>query len=489
MPVSEPIVVAGAGPVGLSLALGLARRGVRSVVLEKKPQLSTHSKAVLVTPRTLEIFHEWRVLETFKSAGEWLEVLSPVDSRTGEEVLCVDFSALRPISSAAGICVLPQNETERLLYEICVASGLVEVRFGHAITTFDSDDSGVRVRVQGPEDQYVLESSLLCGCDGAHSTVREGLGLHLEGKTYPAHAILADVRIEDERDARPWPRIDLHAQGFAFAVRFASGYWRIVLAQKGEAVDEIPSPEFVHARVHDLIGEGPSEIVWSSGFKIHCRNAPHFRIGRILLLGDAAHLNSPAGGQGMNAGIQDAHNLAWKIERILKGGDAELFLKSYDAERFDAITRDVDVATDRLTRFGVTGPTWMRSAALFLLKRLIPRPGVTRRATSSLGMLNLRYDESDLIDASGGRYLPDVELGDGLRLRQALGTQGGLVEITQDTRKLTVADATYDLSSDASAEIAKAGGPFIAVRPDHVVAYSGGSRERAESYLALLRVP
>ncbi|HWA81969.1 MAG TPA: FAD-dependent monooxygenase, partial [Fimbriimonadaceae bacterium] len=305
----------------------------------------------------------------------------------------------------------------------------------------------------------------------------------------PAHAILADVRIEDQRDALPWPRVDLHGSGFAFAVRFSPGNWRLVLAQKGEAEEKEPSPEFIHAQIHDLIGEGPSEILWSSGFKIHCRNAPHFRIGRILLLGDAAHLNSPAGGQGMNAGIQDVHNLAWKTERILKGADAELYLKSYDAERYDAITRNVDAATDRLTRFGVTGPVWMRSIALALAKRLIPKLTFARRAATAFGMLNLRYDESDLIDSTGGRYLPDIELGDGLRLRTAIGPQGGLVEVTQDGRKLSVADETYDLSADASAEIAKAGGPFLAVRPDHVVAYSGGARERAEAYLALLRVP
>ncbi|HWA83642.1 MAG TPA: FAD-dependent monooxygenase, partial [Fimbriimonadaceae bacterium] len=191
MPENAPIVIAGAGPVGLALALGLARRAIRSIVLEKRPELSAHSKAVLIAPRTLEIFHEWRILETFKSVGEWLEEVRPVDAATGGEILCLDFSTLRPISAAPGVCILPQNETERLLYDVCQASGFVEIRFGHAVTAFDSDENGVRIRVQGPEGQYVLESPLLCGCDGAHSAVREGLGLHLEGKTYPAHAILA----------------------------------------------------------------------------------------------------------------------------------------------------------------------------------------------------------------------------------------------------------------------------------------------------------
>lgn len=484
---SPPIVIAGAGPVGLSLAIGLARRGVKSVVVEQKPELSTHSKAVLITPRTLEIFHEWRVLETFKAAGEWLDEVRPIDAATGEDILHLDLSILRPISAAAGVCILPQNETERLLHEMCLATGLVEVRFGHTVSAFDSDERGVRVRVQAADGQYVLESGFLCGCDGAHSSVREGLGLHLEGKTYPAHAILADVLIQDERDAAPWPRVNLYTRGFAFAVRFKQGYWRIVIAAPGEAPEENPPPEYIHAKVHELLGEGPSEIVWSNRFKLHCRNAPHFRVGRVLLLGDAAHLNSPAGGQGMNAGIHDAHNLAWKIHRIVNGANPEPFLKSYDAERFDAITRSVDVATERLTNFGILKPAWMRSIGLWALNRMFGRGRLARSVARGFGMLDLRYDESDLIDASGGRFLPDIELGDGLRLRAALGVEGGLVEITQDGRKLCIGEATYDLSAEASKEIAKAGGPFLTVRPDHVIAYSGGSRERAEAFVAAMK--
>lgn len=484
---SPPIVIAGAGPVGLSLALGLARRGVKSIVLEQKPELSTHSKALLISSRTLEIFHEWRVLETFKSAGEWLEEVRPIDAATGEDILHIDLSSLRPISAASGVCILPQNQTERLLHEMCLATGLVEIRFGHALSAFDSDENGVRVRVQAADGQYVLESGFLCGCDGAHSAVREGLGLHLEGKTYPAHAILADALIQDERDAKPWPRVNLHSKGFAFTVRFKQGYWRIVVAAPGEAPEESPTPEYLHAKVHELLGEGPSEIVWSNRFKLHCRNAPHFRVGRVLLLGDAAHLNSPAGGQGMNAGIQDAHNLAWKIDRISKGANAELFLKSYDAERFDAITRNVDVATERLTHVGILSPAWVRSMAIWVLNRLSGGRRMHRNVGKRLGMLDLRYDESDLIDASGGRYLPDIELGDGLRLRAALGVEGGLVETTQDGRKLSVGDATYDLSAQASEEMSKVGGPFLVVRPDHVIAYAGGSRERAEAFAAAVK--
>src|SRR5207302_1262149 len=119
-------------------------------------------------------------------------------------------------------------------------------------------------RIESAEGQYVLESEYLCGCDGGHSAVREGLGLHLDGKTYEAHAILADVRIDDERDKLPWPRANPHVPNLSFAVRFKSGHWRIIFAAKGATDEGPPSAEFVQAKVDELIGKGPVEIVWSS---------------------------------------------------------------------------------------------------------------------------------------------------------------------------------------------------------------------------------
>jgi 2-polyprenyl-6-methoxyphenol hydroxylase-like FAD-dependent oxidoreductase len=363
----------------------------------------------------------------------------------------------------------------------------VDIRFGHEVVAFDSDSDGVRTRVRRGGDQYVIESEYLCGCDGAHSAVREGLGMELEGKTYRAHAKLADVRIEDERDQLPWPRVDFAQPNLSAVVRFRPGYWRIIFAGPGENDGGAPTPEFIQSKVGELIGRGPAETAWASSFHIHCRNAPHFRVGRVVLLGDAAHLNSPAGGQGMNAGIHDAHNLAWKLALALSGGDPEVLLKSYDAERYDAVTRTVDVATDRLTRFGVLGAPWLRSMGLALIRWLSRFASVQRRMGVGLGMLGHRYDEGDLIHRSGGRLCPDIDLGDGLRLRDVLRQDGGLVEVVRNGMKVCVGEATYDLSAPAGKEIARVGGPWLAVRPDHVIAYSGGSREEADTFLALCR--
>ena len=190
----------------------------------------------------------------------------------------------------------------------------------------------------------------------------------------------------------------------------------------------------------------------------------------------------------MNAGIHDAHNLAWKLALALNGGNAEMLLNSYDAERYDAIVHNVDVATDRLTRIGISAPDWVRLIALRLANWAARFKSVQRRMAKAAGMLNLRYDQSDLIDRSGGRYLPDIALGDGVRLRSAIGTDGGLVELIQNGNKVCVGETTFELSEVAAQEIAKMGGPFFAVRPDHVIAYSGGSRETAEGYVKVFRI-
>lgn len=481
MPFDAPVAIVGAGPVGLALALGLARAGIRSIVFEKKRELSEHSKAVVVLPRTLEILRDWGVLPAFREVGEWIDDFTPVDADTNTPFLRLDFATLGDFSATPGALVLPQDETERLLFEAARATGLVDVWFGHELTTFDADDFGARARVRGPAGDQVVETDLLCGCDGAHSVVREGLGLLLEGKTYAAHAILADVRIEDERDALPWPRGNLRRPGIRFAVRFRPHDWRLIVAAPGSTDESPPEPAQIQRIVDELIGPGPAPLLWASAFKIHCRNAPHFRVGRVLLLGDAAHLNSPAGGQGMNSGIQDAFNLAWKVAAIRRGADAESLLKSYDEERFDAITRDVDVATDRLTRFAILAPLWVRSLGLAALRLAFRIPKLQRRAVESFGMLGFRSDMSEVIDRTGGQLLPDVDLGDELRLRDAIPAQGAVVEVVQSGRKVFVGDRTFDLSEAACEALASTPGPYLAVRPDHVVAYCGPSREDAEA--------
>lgn len=475
------IIICGAGPVGLTLAIGLARRGVRSIVLEKKPALSEHSKAIVVLPRSLEIFREYGLEQVFREHSQWTTVLEPQNLQ-GKPIVHLDLSTLDSISPTAAAAILPQDKTEHLLKEEADKTGLVDIRLGHELVAFNQiDGGGVRVRVRAGEDSYPIEAKFLCACDGAHSTVREDLGLSLEGKTYPAHAVLADVRLDEEKDKLTWPRVDLSKPGFCFFVRFSDQRWRLVVAAPGAKKGEEPTDEYVAEQVRKFTGEGPIEILWKSNFSIHLRNAPHFRVGRILLLGDAAHLNSPAGGQGMNGGIQDAHNLAWKLAAVLKGADEERFLGSYDQERQDAIRHGIDVATERLTKYGILGSPTLRGFALSIVKLFIRFSAIQQRVVKSLGMLNHRYDPSGLIDDSGGQLLPDIKLQDSTRLRDAVGKEGGVIQ--RKNRQLLANGRSFELMRDLKIQ-----GKFLVVRPDFVVAYAGnrkGDAERAAAAMIL----
>jgi 2-polyprenyl-6-methoxyphenol hydroxylase-like FAD-dependent oxidoreductase len=477
---SEPrLLIVGAGPVGMSLALGLARRGQRSVVIEKRPQLSRHSRAVLVLPRTLQIFQEWGLEPAFRARSEWRDRLRVHDPEQ-RKLLEVDFRVLDDVSAVAAVAILPQDETERLLYEACKASDAIELRLGHELVSLEQHAQGVRAEIRADSQSYTLDAPYLCACDGAHSRVRELLGLELEGKTYDDHAILADVLIPDERDQKPWPVVDLSAPGLHFMVRFADKRWRLVLALRGRRDASEPDNAQIQAEVARLLGPGPVEVLWKSSFQLHLRSAAHFRDRRVLLLGDAAHLNSPAGGQGMNAGIQDAHNLAWKLAAIARGADAETYLESYDRERQDAIRHNVDVFTDRLTRYGIDAPPKLRRAAFELVHLATQLALMRRRMVQRVSMLDLRYQPSPLIESSGGELLEDLLLTDGRRLREAIGGDGALLQVERS--KISFAGQQVETANlDHHSK-------YIVVRPDYVIAYAGSNRRLAERTAAALDI-
>ncbi len=422
---NAPIVIAGAGPVGLSLALGLSRQGVSSLVLETKEELSPHPRAPAVHARTLEIFRAWGVLERFMDEGTFLTEADLWLVGHPEPVAHIDLRALADLSATPGLLILPQNRTEAILLEELRARGRAEVRFGHTLTGFQQDEDRVTITVSPRGGApYELTTELLVGCDGAHSTVRERLGWQLEGKTYPTRLMIADIRLPDERNVLPWPRAQVTSTLLCFAIRIEPELWRIISTlPPGETEEESVSPRATAMRVSTLFGAGPFERVWASHFHIHCRTSPHFRLGRVLLAGDAAHLNSPAGGQGMNSGIQDAHNLAWKLARVLAEGDAEALLDSYEQERRPAILMGVDHFTDLLTRATLLAGPRARLAVAKVVRVALRTPALMARLAPKIGMLDVRYGPSALITGDApllGARAPDGELMDAAGQRRRL---------------------------------------------------------------------
>lgn len=477
-----PVAIIGAGPVGLSLALGLARHGVRSVLLERQPTTSQRSKAPALHLRTREILRQWGVEHAVREAGTLLETM-PVYSAAGRRLLEFDFTRLAEEAERPGILFLEQGQTERILLEALRATGYCDVRFGAEVTSVDPGMDTTTITYDDGVSQ-VVTARFTVGCDGAGSMVRTALGLSFDGATLPVKATLADVRVDDERDALPWPRNHNGARGITGAQRLAPGHWRLVRVEKATGASgraqgqkKVTDGE-VDSWVREVLGPGPAPVIWASRFLFQRRSSPRYRVGRVLLAGDAAHVFPPVMGQGMNAGIQDAHNLAWKLWAALDGGDVEPLLASYDEERRHAVGV-VSRYVERRARLGVQAPRVVRSAALMMMRIAMALPAARKRGLRSLAMIDRSYRASPLLDPAdraAGRRLPDPELhcpdGESLRLHDALPAGAALVRLG---RQESLSEQRGQISAEAEAM----GLPILHVGP-------GSYRDRSGALRALL---
>jgi 2-polyprenyl-6-methoxyphenol hydroxylase-like FAD-dependent oxidoreductase len=430
-----PVAIVGAGPSGLALALGLARQGVRSVLLEREPSTSDYSRAPGIHIRTREVLRQWGVEDRFVDAGVLRRELTLHNAAPGRgTLLSVDFDTLQREAARPGVLFLEQGRTERLLLEAVGETGLCQVRFGTEVVGLESRPDRVRLETHSHGTAGAVEARLVVGCDGAGSFVRASLGLPFEGMTYSIRPMLADVQVGDLRDALPWPRLRNTKGGLTFTFRLRPGLWRLVRLDRGNPDgDDHVAEEEINDRVTELLGPGPVVTVWASRFRIHRRASPRFRVGRVLLAGDAAHVHSPAGGLGMNAGVQDAHNLAWKLARALDGGDTDRLLDSYDVERRAVVVDSVSRYADFNTRTLLQAPAPVREAAFLLWRWATRIPAVRRSALRRASMIDLDYPASPILDpnerAAGvrlpnpplrSRHGPEVRLYDLLPYRPTL---------------------------------------------------------------------
>ncbi len=472
------VLIVGAGPVGLSLALGLARSGVASIVLERKPHLDPHSRATVILPRTLEIFAQWGVLDHFVEAGNRVAHIRLRRAPKGEQIVHFDFTDLTNDTSTPFAIALPQDQTERFLLDAVTATGIVDVRFDTTVLGFEQDTHWINLRVKSPEGEHELRGDFLVGADGAHSVVRGTLGLELEGKTYPTRALLADIRVPREVDQTEfWPA--LLDEGLIVGIRFGDGIFRIVSDAVDETVDEQTISDHVDRIARRLFGTPAMETIWQGVYQKHKRSASRYRVGRALLAGDAAHLNSPAGGQGMNSGIGDAHNLAWKLARAVNDPDANVdaLLDSYAEERWGYVDREVQSTTDMAERFE-SAPTFLRASLVWLGDKLLgvgnSAPIVARR----ISMLDVVYGRSALSESGApvGSRVPDVIGGDGHRL---LGDQWSALVLQagcKDAARRLASALGLPLMDGDVARLVKFFGRdrFVAViRPDRIVGWLG----------------
>jgi 2-polyprenyl-6-methoxyphenol hydroxylase-like FAD-dependent oxidoreductase len=360
------VLVAGAGPAGLTHAIELARRGIAVRIVDKRAQAATQAdKAIGIHCRTMEIWEDQGIVADAMDAGIWLHGQTVFVN--GEQTHQVDWAGLDELPYAH--LGLPQYETERLLTERLRTAG-VTVEHGVELAGFDQDDDGVTAQLRHASGETeTARTQYLVGCDGAHSAVRSGLGLAFEGglSMFPQLFMLGDLDVDWEMPAGHllrWVRIEEDGEftGMLVCVPLKGRHrYRIATLaperlQKTIGSGVVP-PGFwqeytpptltdLQAAIDDLgpPGTTASNLRWSSIFRIKHGIVDRYRVGRVFVAGDAAHLHPPAGGQGMNTGIQDAWNLGWKLALAVRGLAAPGLLDSYEAERRPAGKAIVDRA-------------------------------------------------------------------------------------------------------------------------------------------------
>ncbi|REK06195.1 MAG: FAD-dependent monooxygenase [Acidobacteria bacterium] len=380
---SHEIAVVGAGPVGLAVALGLARRGRRVVVLERESDTAEHSRAPAIWPRTQEVLEDLGVVERFLAEGIQLPRLVLHDVDRGAPLLRLPLEELRDRTRHPRLLVLPQSRTEQLLLAALRDQPTAEVRFSTEVIGLSQQESAVELDLAAADRVARLRARFVVGCDGAHSFVREAIGADLEGRTFPQRVALADLRLDDTAGDPTSPRLTTQPR-LAIAIRIAERLWRLILPRLSEP--GVGLEQRIEEAALRLLGGRPWQPVWRSEFSLHDRISTVFHDRRVVLAGDAAHLNSPVGGQGMNAGIQDAAQL---LDPLCVALDRDVVepLAAFARQRRRQVRRSVNRFTTLATRLLLGSRGRLVRPSLQLVDAAIRIPPIRRRLLARVAML------------------------------------------------------------------------------------------------------
>jgi 2-polyprenyl-6-methoxyphenol hydroxylase-like FAD-dependent oxidoreductase len=468
------VIVVGSGPTGLLLAGDLATAGVPVTVLEKRPRRTGNlTRAFAVHARTLEQLDARGLADELEAVGR------PVDRLRLFGDLTIEFDSLP--TRFRHLLVVPQYEVEKALERRAVAAG-AQFRHETEVTGLTQDATGVTVEVKTADGRPgTLRAAYVVGADGLRSVVRQAVGLPFPGRSVIRSIVLADVRLDPEHA----DLMTANAVGDAFAlvVPFGDGYHRVAAWDRRRDVpDDTPVDlDEIREIVRRALGGdfGMRDPRWLSRFHSDERQAPTYRVGRVFLAGDAAHVHSPAGGQGMNTGLQDAANLGWKLAQVLHGHAAPDLLDTYDAERHP-VGKAVLRSSGGILRLAMA----RRPLALALRALMTAFAGfsgpVRRRAVAQITGIGYRYPAPRGAHPLTGRRVPDIRFADGTRLYEAL-RGGRFVLVTPepcdagDTRKDRLVTARWASTRRTA----------LLVRPDGYAAWAAESADGAELEAAL----
>lgn len=464
------VIVAGGGPTGLMLACELRLAGVRAVVLEKLAEPTRETRGRGLHVRSVEVMDQRGLLDRFLAVSEKFRVggffggiQKPWPDRL-DTAHPYGLSTLQPV-------------TERLLRERAVELG-AEIRRGCEVTGVSRQDDGVTVTLA---DGTHLRSRYLVGCDGGRSVVRKELGIAFPGEPATVETLLGDMEMTEDPEVVAGVVAEVRRTQLRFGtIPNGDGTFRVIVPADGVSEDRTAAPtlEEFKQRLRDLAGTdfGVHSPRWLSRFGDATRQAERYRVGRVLLAGDAAHIHPPTGGQGLNLGVQDAFNLGWKLAAEVNGWAPEGLLDSYHTERHPVGARVLDNTRAQITLLG-TGPG--ATALREMFAKLMDFEEVNRYVTGMITAVDVRYDLGEGHELLG-RRLRDLPLG-----------QGRLYELMHEGRGLLL-DRTGELSvagwEDRVGQVADAAeeldAPAVLLRPDGHVAWAGEEQEELNGALA-----
>ncbi|MGW7548581.1 FAD-dependent monooxygenase [Streptomyces sp. NPDC054770] len=478
------VVVVGAGPAGLMLAGELRLAGIDVTVLERHPERTGESRGIGLTIGTMEVFDQRALL---RRLGD--HETSGMGHFGG---IPLDMGVLGAFHEAAK--TVPQSVTEQALEAWAGELG-ADIRRGHEFVSYADRGESVTVTVRGPEGERTLSARYLVGCDGGRSAVRKAAGFDFPGTAATTEMLLADLRGVDLEPRMTGEHID---GGFVMVAKLAGGIHRIIVGEHGVPPRKRTGPPRF-TEVADVwkrltgIDITHAEPVWVSAFGDASRQVTQYRRGRVLLAGDSAHVHLPAGGQGMNTSVQDAHNLGWKLAAVLRGDAPEELLDTYHTERHE-VGRGL-LANTRAQSLLILGG--QESAPLRdVLAELVRLPGVTRHLAAKVSGLDIRYDVGGGPSPLLGRRLPHLPVTTGERRTSStelLRTGRGVLLDLDDNAVLRRRAQPWRDRVDtvtATADPVPAGSPLagtgaVLLRPDGYVAWAApGSHRDLGSSLA-----
>ena len=481
------VLISGAGPVGLTLANELVRYGVTVRIVDKAAARTDKSKALVLWPRSLELLQHGGYVEPFLEAGHPATGAHLSDgTRTVAEVKLEGIDTRFPYA-----LMIPQSETERVLEEQLAARGLAVERSVETQSFVDRGHGIEAVLARPDGSTETVQAGWLVGCDGAHSPTRHGLGFAFEGTTMDSDWHLADIHATG---LEPTDQLHIfwHRDGILAFFPITPGRWRVI-ADLGPAADKDghapPTLEEIQAMVAHRGSPGIklSDPIWLSAFRINERKVKQYGKGRVFLAGDAAHVHSPAGGQGMNTGMQDAFNLAWKLAQVVKGTAKRSLLDSYSPERSavgDLVLRNAG----RMTDAAVTRNPLLQALRNGFVKLALSFPHLVHVMANTLSELNIAYPVSPLSKAGKpaahgtkpGMRWPEV-LGIGARVPRfvALGPPDVVSDLVRKFPAL-LQPGRESMRSDPR--------DLVLVRPDGYVGFAGAASDvaGATAYLAAI---